>query len=197
MKAPLHCAVQMGCLSRRPARCGFFYGWAIVAVTVPTQMCAHIGSVLVNSLTLARIYDDMETRLGVARTVVASYWMFGTLLSAVAVPVLGVALDRWGGRVCMPICCVAMGLSMLLLDIAGADASTAQLLILGFFVMRASGMGALTPACTTVINQWFERRRGLALSINQFTSMFLTCVQSCCSSPSPPPFPSSFCQSFI
>eukprot|EP01046_Picozoa_sp_COSAG06_P076085 COSAG06_NODE_24102_length_672_cov_8.319372_1_plen_69_part_10 len=37
----------------------YFYGWNIVAVGVlATSMGSHIGSVFINTLTMARVYDD-------------------------------------------------------------------------------------------------------------------------------------------
>jgi hypothetical protein len=73
------------------------HGWRIVgyasvvlAMTAPGQ-----------SVGLSAFVDPLTTDLGLTRSAVSTAYLFGTLTGAVALPVVGRLLDRYGVRGCM------------------------------------------------------------------------------------------------
>ena len=148
----------------------YFYGWNIVAVGVlATSMGSHIGSVFINTLTMARVYDDFFD-LGYQRSTVSFCWLCGTLCSAAATPLLGSSLDRFGARNCMPMALLMLASGMLVLGIS----ETLHTLPLAFFLIRAASLGAINPFVSGTLGQWFATKRGKAVATVGVASQIIT-----------------------
>ena len=173
-----------------PRKLPFFYGWVVVATGVIVAVLgSHIGSILINTLTMARvsaalraaasfasqsrvaaqIYDDFEEK-GVIRSTVSVCWLIGTLASAVATPFLGAALDRYGTRTCMPLALLTLAAGMLTLGLS----ETLYTLPLAFFLIRSMSLGAINPFTTACIGQWFNTKRGKAVAVIGTSGQIMT-----------------------
>ena len=150
--------------------CGCFYGWVIAAVLTGCQCVSHIGSLHLITLSVARIYATFETELGVEPSGSASLWMVGCGMAAVLTPWYGRAIDKWGGRICVPAALFTMAVGNLILTQI-TSRSTVPLFAAVVFILRSSAMGTLTPYTNTILSQWFFRRRGLAISVVEMVSM--------------------------
>ena len=150
--------------------CGCFYGWVIAAVLTGCQCVSHIGSLHLITLSVARIYAAFETELGVEPSASASLWMVGCGMAAVLTPWYGRAIDKWGGRICVPAALFTMAVGNLILTQI-TSRSTVPLFAAVVFILRSSAMGTLTPYTNTILSQWFFRRRGLAISVVEMVSM--------------------------
>eukprot|EP01043_Picozoa_sp_COSAG02_P044630 COSAG02_NODE_4005_length_5922_cov_40.612227_1_plen_253_part_00 len=168
-----------GAEDRAPPRCAsvpdkfcYFYGWNLVAVGVLcTSLGSHIGSVFINTLTMARVYDDFFD-LGFERSTVSFCWLCGTLAAAVATPLLGSALDRFGARTCMPLALMMLASGMVVLGIS----DTLYTLPLAFFLIRGASLGAINPFVSGTLGQWFAAKRGKAVAIVGVSSQIITNV---------------------
>src|SRR5436305_7315132 len=134
--------------------------WWIVVATV----CGLIvGGGAINVFAFGVFLKPITADLGVGRAMFSSALTTHAALSALSCPVIGWLVDRWGARrVMIP------GL----LIYAGATASYALIqaspFAITFLIFALTGVigGVGTPIpYATVITQWFDRQRGLALGI--------------------------------
>ncbi len=139
-------------------RTPFFYGWLILGATTLTTMATLPGQTVGISVFL----DGMIEDLGSNRSVVASLYTAATLAGAMILPVVGRFVDRRGPRLGVAIVGAGLTLACLLMSAAG----TLVVLAFGFFGLRAMGQGSLTLVSQYTANQWFVRRRGLALGMS-------------------------------
>ena len=102
---------------------------------------------------------NMTPMIDVTFQLILFFILVGQVASdALAQMPIGRAIDRHGGRVAITVCSAAFALS-----VAAVGLPTAWWqLVLAFAALRALGVGALQLACSTCLQQWFIRRRGLA-----------------------------------
>ena len=138
-------------------RLPFFYGWLIVAVGFVTM------SIGVNARTgFSLLYPPILAEFGWDRALTAGAFSFGFLVTAVASPLLGRAMDRYGPRVCVELGVAMMGAGMLLAAHASQPwhfyATLGVLVGAGSICLGYNGQALFVP-------NWFVRRRALAISI--------------------------------
>ena len=99
--------------------------------------------------------------LGISLTSVSSAYAFATLVAAFGLPRVGRLVDRHGVRVVLTGVGAALGAAA----VAFGAVSGFVLLTLGFAALRFFGQGSLMLCAGNLASQWFDRRRGLALSL--------------------------------
>ena len=101
--------------------------------------------------------------LGLSRGAFSAALTFHATIAAVALPVVGWLVDRWGARrIMLP------GLFLYALATASYALLQASPLLLTFLIFALTGLvgGVQSPIpYAAVITQWFDRERGLALGI--------------------------------
>ena len=134
-----------------------YFGWP-VAVAAAVAMAATLPG---QTAGVSLFIDSFIRDLGLSRSAVSLAYTGATVGSALVLPSVGRALDRWGPRrgvvvvvVLFAASCVAMGQARGLATLAG-----------GFFLLRALGQGSLSLAAVHVVNLWFVRRRGVAVGV--------------------------------
>jgi sugar phosphate permease len=158
-----------------PARCGCWWGWVVLALmTCTSSFCTAWGTMLLNTLTIARIYDEYLEH-GYTTSYIAATYMFGTLLAAVASPFCGAAIDYAGARVMVPVGILTTASGLLLMSLCPTSQhwTTPVALVATFFLVRGGCKGMLQTYRSTVINQWFARKRGKAVAIISATQQLL------------------------
>ncbi|MBT2501204.1 MFS transporter [Curtobacterium sp. ISL-83] len=110
---------------------------------------------------LSAFTDPLIRALHASRTEISTSYLIGTLLGALAQPLFGRALDRWGARRIAIL--VTLAFALILIAVSFAEGITG--LTLGFVGLRMTGQGALSLAATTAIARAVHHRRGLALGI--------------------------------
>ena len=163
-------APLLGCIATRTP---FFYGWIIVAQAIVYNCSIHFGNLFINMLTMARLYDDFAEQ-GVLRSSVSFMWMFGSIGASFGTPFYGMAIDRWGARTMVPVGLIGLACAMWTLAAAGAHPPTFYLLPVAFFMMRSCANGMVSPFSQNVTNQWFDRRRGRAISMLGVSCMLIS-----------------------
>ncbi len=139
-----------------PARSTFF-GWRIVALATVTAALTGPGQTIGVSVFVDHFIDDLD----LSRSAVSGAYLVGTLLGALALPKVGIWIDRRGVRHAMT--WIGAGFGAALVAMSGVNSLGA--LALGFVFIRMLGQGSLTLVSTVAVTQWFERRRGLALGV--------------------------------
>jgi MFS family permease len=133
--------------------------WVVVASAC--GLVVGTGSILIFSfgVFLKPVTED----LGISRGILSAALGTGTWLTALACPVLGWLIDRWGTRrVMLP------GVLLFALAVAGFALMQAKPIFLVFVIFSVVGfVGAVQSpiAYAAVISRWFDRERGLALGV--------------------------------
>ena len=142
--------------SKRPGN--IFYGWWIVAIGICVDALKH--GTFNRGFTLYVLPIRNELGIGIAAISLAE--MFGRMEGGLQGPLLGWMTDRFGPKWILILGGVTSGLGFILLSFTQNYLYFVLvfvgLLSLGF---RAGYNNATMPA----VNQWFRRRRGLAMSV--------------------------------
>jgi MFS family permease len=142
---------------RWPRRLPFYYGWIIVAIAFVTMA---IGVTARTSFSL--LLPPLIAEFGWERGLAAGAFSSGFLASALFSPLIGRVMDARGPRVVILTGVVLLVLGLLL---APAIRSPWHLyLTLGVLVGGGANMMTYT-AHSQFLPNWFERRRGLAISL--------------------------------
>ena len=135
-----------------------FYGWWIVAVSIVADGLKH-GS-FNRGFTI--YVNPIRNELGIGVAAIALADMLGRLLGGFQGPLVGYLTDRWGPRVMLAFGAIMSGLGFILLAFTHSYA---------FFLFVFVGFLSLgfrsgyNNASVTAVNQWFRRKRSLAMSI--------------------------------
>jgi MFS family permease len=135
----------------------FFYGWVILGV-------GTWGSVMMGAsqtFTFGLFIDALVTDLHLARATVSLLYGLATLGASFLLPLVGRSLDRYGARYVMIAATLGFGLACM----AMAGVQGGVTLLLGLLALRFLGFGAMHLVSTTLITQWFIRRRGLVMGL--------------------------------
>ena len=139
------------------ARLPFFYGWVVIAVAFITL---GIG---VNARTaFSLLYPPILSEFGWTRAATAAAFSVGFMVATVLSPFIGMAMDRSGPRLLIPLAAVIMSVGLVLATYISEPwhlYATFGVLVVGLnVVMSYIGHSTFLP-------NWFNRRRGLAIGI--------------------------------
>ena len=134
-----------------------FYGWWILGLAALGLFASGPGQ----SHTFSVFVEPIANDLGVSAAAVASAYAAATLVAAFGLPAMGRLVDRHGPRRITLGVAAALGLACMLF---GAAANLVWLGV-GFAALRFLGQGSLMLNCANLVSQWFDRRRGFAMSL--------------------------------
>jgi MFS family permease len=136
-----------------------FYGWW-VAMTAALGLFLNTGTIIVFSFGIFSKAIGQEFHSG--RAPISLAFTIHNLTAALFVPLAGRLVDRYGARrVILPFTAL---LGLILVFSRISSQAIWQLYVFYFALGLVSG-GAGAMAYTRVISRWFDRRRGLALSV--------------------------------
>ncbi|RMF88240.1 MAG: MFS transporter [Nitrospinota bacterium] len=138
-------------------RLPFFYGWVVLAVATLGIFTTGPAQTYSVSVFLTPILGELH----LSRTAVSSMYALGTVVAAFAPLFIGYCIDRFGSQVVIILAALLLGIACFWLSLADSLLD----LFFGFAAIRMLAIGALSLACTTLVAQWFVRRRGVAMSI--------------------------------
>ena len=134
--------------------------WWVVFATICGLL---VGAGPINVFTFGVFLKPITEDLGLSRGAFSAALTFHATIAAVALPVVGWLVDRWGARrIMLP------GLFLYALATASYALLQASPLLLTFLIFALTGLvgGVQSPIpYAAVIAQWFDRERGLALGI--------------------------------
>lgn len=134
-----------------------FYGWVLVAAGVLILFASGPGQSHTFGVFLTYVADDLR----LSHTEVSFAYGVATLAAAFGLPYAGRHVDRRGARRVLTVVSLLLGAAA----IGFGFVNGLVVLALGFAAVRFLGQGCLFLVASNVIAQWFERRRGFALSL--------------------------------
>lgn len=138
-------------------RLPFFYGYIMVVVAVLAQVCSSPGQTFAISAFTPFLQED----LGMSASRLAAAYMFGTLLAALPLAMIGPLSDRFGLRLSMTGTAIGLALACVITSAATGFFT----LLLGFLLLRCLGQGALTLLGSNIVSMWFQKRLGTVNAI--------------------------------
>ena len=144
--------------SRLVAASPIYYGWVILIVGTLGSVMTSPGQTYAVSVFIDYFIED----LGLSRSLVSTLYSVATLTASFALPFVGRQFDKRGARLMVPLCSLLLGLACIYMSFV----LNAVMLGLGFFALRLLGQGSLSLVTKNAINQWWVRRRGLAMGIS-------------------------------
>ena len=160
-----------------PAKSPVFYGWIIVFWgTIGVIMSAPGQTTGISTFT-----DHLIDAFGLSRNQLSTAYLIGTITSSFFITSAGRLYDKIGSRWMGMLTTWIMGIVLLYLsqsDRISAGLSSIfnlqrfqlfvsfAVLVLGFFMLRLSGQGALTMLSRNMIMKWFIAKRGIAGGIS-------------------------------
>ena len=140
---------------RRPH---MFYGWWIVIVSLLADGMKH--GTFNRGFTV--LYIPIETDLHFTRTMMGLAEALGRMVGGFQGPIMGYCTDRYGPRVMLAFGGVMSGLGFILLGYTG---SFWYFLVIFVGFMSVGFRSGYNNASIAAVNNWFRRRRGLAMSV--------------------------------
>jgi len=159
-----------------PSRLPFFYGWVVVFATT----VGLIASIPGQTMGVGVFLEPLMAALGLSRLEVSTAYFYGTLTSALILPLTGRLYDRWGARSMVVIASLGLGLALLYLSecdhivlrvesFLGTNGNVVVsmgVISCGFFLARFWGQGVLTMVSRATLGKWFHNKRGLASGLS-------------------------------
>jgi MFS family permease len=134
-----------------------FYGWVMLGVAALGMFASGPGQSHIFSVFILPIGQD----LGLSHTSVSSAYALATLVAAFGLPWVGRMVDRHGVRPVLLSVAVLLGFAAMAFGTVTGMATLA----LGFAALRFLGQGSLMLCSANLVAQWFDRKRGFALSL--------------------------------
>ncbi len=155
-----------------PAKCPFFYGWVIVAVSTMSIIFSMPGQ----TFGIGIFTDHIMAALDITRTQLSLAYMIGTITSGLILPFAGKILDRIGVRFMSVFASIGLALSLLIFANVGnintfllSRFKVAWLAVaivsFAFFLVRFFGQGNMTMVGRVAMGRWFNNWRGIATAI--------------------------------
>ncbi len=141
---------------RRPTK--IFYGWWIVTISLLIDACKH--GAFNRGFTLYVV--PIRGELGLSVTAIALAEMLGRLEGGVLGPVMGYITDRYGPRVMLAFGGLMSGLGFICLS---QTHSLFAFMCIFVGMLSVGFRSGYNNASLAAVNQWFRRKRGLAMSI--------------------------------
>ena len=135
----------------------FFYGWIIVGVANLGIFSSGPGQ----SHTFSVFVGPISKDLGLSNASIASAYGLATLIAAFLLPYMGKIIDKYGSRNSLIIISIILGISCIFFGAA----SNFLMLTVGFGFLRFFGQGSLMLGCANMVSQWFDTKRGFAMSL--------------------------------
>ena len=139
------------------SRGGLFYGWWVLAAAVALGFCAF-GVVIPGYLAFSvPVRAELGLSSGQSAFIVGAAWGVGDITSLAA----GWLADRYGARRLVLIGGILCGVGFAALGLASSFWS----IVFAYSVIASIGRGlGIFPTLMTVVNQWFDERKALALA---------------------------------
>jgi MFS family permease len=137
----------------------FRRGWPIVATAM---IGAAVGVSSITLYTAGLFVAPLEAEFHWSRAAIASAGIMATGGIAIASPLTGQAIDRYGAR---PVALIALLMTALCFVALGLMPGSLMAFLGITLLIGVLGAGSSPISFTRVVNAWFNRSRGLALGI--------------------------------
>jgi MFS family permease len=143
-------------LDRLMAAVPFKYGWVILGAGALGAFMTAPGQ----TVGVSAFFDPIIEDTGLSRGEAAAAYAIGTCLGILPAPLFGRWIDRRGVRLAALVTCPALAVACGTMALA----HSALQLAFAFAFLRGTAVAGLALLSQYVINLWFVRRRGIAVS---------------------------------
>ena len=134
-----------------------FYGWYVAASTF-TALFIGLSS---GFYTVSVFLEPLQDAFGWTRTQVSSGFMIASFLSGFQSMMTGFAVSRWGVKNVQ-----LTGALIIVLALSALSLMNHLFQYFGFMVLLFAGTSFVgTIPCQTIISQWFDKKRGVAMGL--------------------------------
>ena len=141
---------------KRPSE--IFYGWWIVAITLTINSLKH-GSF---NRGFTVYFLPIQKELGISRAAYSFAEGISRMEGGIQAPLMGYLIDRLGSRTILAAGAAVSGLGFILLYFTH---SYLYFILIYVGLLSVGFRGGYDNAAVAVVNRWFRRKRGLAVSI--------------------------------
>jgi sugar phosphate permease len=134
-----------------------FFGGRMIFAAFVIGFCSGPGQTFTFSVFQPALLETFE----ISRGTFAGIYAAGSLLSAAIAAVAGRAADRFGIRRTLAVGALIMAAACFGMAVSGGLVTLA----ISLSVLRALGQGTMALLASLLIMQWFQRRRGRAMSV--------------------------------
>jgi len=134
-----------------------YYGWVILALSIVGTFFSSPGQ----TYSISAFIDSYIKEFGYSRTMIASIYSGATVLSGSLIIFMGKSVDRFGQRAMLVLSGVMLAISCFF----NSFIINIPMVFIGFFLLRYFGQGSLPLITGSLVPQWFDKRRALALSL--------------------------------
>lgn len=145
-----------------------YYGWIIVALSALSLFFSSPGQ----TYSISAFINSYITDFGYSRTLISSIYSTATIISGFLIVFMGRAVDKYGQRNIFIIAGLMLGFACMF----NSFIINLPMIFIGFFMLRYFGQGSLTLIPGSLVPQWFENKRALAISLYGLGNMFANMV---------------------
>lgn len=142
----------------------FYYGWVIVFISALASFFSSPGQ----TYSISAFIDSYIGEFGYSRTLISTIYSVATICSGLLLVWVGKAVDKFGQRIMF----IVVGFSFTVSIFFNSFIINLPMIFIGFFLLRYFGQGSLTLIPSSLVPQWFEKRRALALSLLTLGTIF-------------------------
>jgi len=141
----------------------FYYGWVILLLSAIGTFFSSPGQ----TYSISAFIDSYIAEFGYSRTMISSIYSMATILSGTLIVFMGKAVDKFGQRRML----VIAGIMLAAACLFNSFIINIPMIFFGFFLLRYFGQGSLTLIPGSLVPQWFDKNRALAISLLAFGNM--------------------------
>ena len=144
----------------------FYYGWVIVFVSALAFFFSAPGQ----TYSISIFINVYETEFGYSKTALSTGYSIATTISGLLMIFVGRYTDKFGQRVMLVIVATMLAFT----TFYNSFSINIWMIFSGFFFLRFFGQGSMTLIPNSLVPQWFEKKRALAISLSEFGNFFAT-----------------------
>lgn len=134
-----------------------YYPWVVIGIAFLTVAVAF-GTRNAFAVFLVAVIDEFHW----SRALASGALMLGSVIWTLSAPLIGIALDRFGPRIVLPVGALLMAFGFVISGIA----HSAVEYYIGMGALMGIGFAALTMTSqATFLSNWFVRKRGMAIGV--------------------------------
>ena len=132
-------------------------GWWVLLIAFSTIYFSSPGQ----SHSIGVFRAEMINSIGILDTDYMLAYMFATIFSGLAIPMVGPYVDKYGARIFLSMTSVCLALTCVFMSQVEHITS----LYIGLSLLRIFGQGLMCLLGAWLVGEWFEQRRGFAMGI--------------------------------
>lgn len=132
-------------------------GWWVLLIAFSTIYMSSPGQ----SHSIGVFRADMIESIEILDTDYMLAYMFATIFSGLAIPLVGPYVDKYGARIFLP----ATSICLVLTCIFMSHVQHITSLYVGLSLLRIFGQGLMCLLGAWLVGEWFEQRRGFAMGL--------------------------------